>query len=69
MVPEGATVSLGGAYSGTITYLANWTGTAATSTLSGGNDVAIYNAIPEPGALAFVTWSALLLARRRRGAS
>jgi hypothetical protein len=50
--PEGSMVSFGGA-SGTITYLANWTGDQATSSLSGGNDVAVFNviAIPEPAAV------------------
>ena len=43
---EGAAVSLGGGYSGTITYLADSVG----STITGGNDIAIYNvvAVPEP---------------------
>lgn len=45
---EGAMVDLGSGYSGQITYAANWTGTQAGSTLTGGNDVAIYNIVPEP---------------------
>jgi fibronectin-binding autotransporter adhesin len=48
-----------------ITYLANWTGTAGTSSFSGGNDVAIM--VPEPGSLGLLTAvGAMLLGRRRR---
>jgi autotransporter-associated beta strand protein len=46
--PEGHTIGLGGGYTGTITYRANWTGNQATSTPTGGNDVAIINVVPEP---------------------
>ena len=47
---EGSQINVGGGYTGTITYKANWGGTQATSTLTGGNDMAIYNvvAVPEP---------------------
>jgi len=62
---EGASVTVGGgAYSGSITYLANWTGLQSTSTLTGGNDVAIFNvvAVPEPGAISLVALGGLALA-------
>ncbi|HEX8911664.1 MAG TPA: autotransporter-associated beta strand repeat-containing protein, partial [Humisphaera sp.] len=47
---EGDTVNLVNGGTGQITYLANWTGSQTTSTLTGGNDVAIYNVtgVPEP---------------------
>jgi autotransporter-associated beta strand protein len=45
--PEGATINLGGDFTGKVTYKANWTGTQATSTPSGGNDMAIL-IVPEP---------------------
>jgi hypothetical protein len=64
--PEGGTVSLAGGYSATITYLADWTGTQAGSALTGGNDVALYNVIPEPSAAALLLGSLGLLATRRR---
>ncbi|RYD47849.1 MAG: hypothetical protein EOP83_27410, partial [Verrucomicrobiaceae bacterium] len=44
---EGAQIDLGNGYIGTLTYQANWTGEAGTSSFTGGNDVAI--AVPEPG--------------------
>ncbi|HZZ27378.1 MAG TPA: hypothetical protein VFE46_05160 [Pirellulales bacterium] len=47
---EGGTVSLGDGYTGQITYLANWTGSQAGSSLTGGNDIAIYSVVPEPPA-------------------
>jgi hypothetical protein len=68
---EGATVPLaGGLYEGKITYLANWTGTQAGSTLTGGNDVAIYNIapVPEPTTLAVLGIAGLGLLHRRRRA-
>jgi hypothetical protein len=43
-----AIVSLGGGSLGIITYRANWQGSQAASSLTGGNDVAIV-AVPEPG--------------------
>ena len=46
-LPEGAYVDLGNGVFGKLTYQANWTGSAATSSIAGGNDVAI--TIPEPG--------------------
>ncbi|MEK0448725.1 MAG: hypothetical protein RL088_993 [Verrucomicrobiota bacterium] len=64
--PEGGTVNLGGGYTGNITYLADWTGVQATSNLTGGNDVAIFNVIPEPGSAALLLGGLALLAGRRR---
>lgn len=47
---EGGFVNLGGGYTGQITYLANWDNLApGNSSLTGGNDIAIYNVVPEPG--------------------
>jgi hypothetical protein len=66
---EGGAVSLGGGYSGQITYLANWTGTQGGSSLTGGNDIAIYNvqAVPEPAAwLLLAACGAAMIAFRRR---
>jgi hypothetical protein len=67
---EGSTVNLG-AYTAQITYLANWTGSQATSTVTGGNDVALFNfqpvPVPEPASLGvLVLGGASLLVRRRR---
>ena len=64
---EGATVTFGGgAYSGKITYLANWAGLQSTSTLTGGNDVALFNVnvipVPEPGTISLVALGGLVLA-------
>ncbi|MHA3772859.1 autotransporter-associated beta strand repeat-containing protein [Verrucomicrobiota bacterium sgz303538] len=44
---EGASIDLGNGVIGKLTYKANWTGNTATSSFTGGNDIAI--AIPEPG--------------------
>jgi hypothetical protein len=72
---EGASITFGGgAYTGQITYLANWTGTQGTSTLTGGNDVAFYNvvAVPEPGTISLAALGGLTLAGmhwRRRSRS
>jgi autotransporter-associated beta strand protein len=67
---EGGLVNLGGGVTAQITYQANWSGLQATSTLTGGNDVALYNVvIPEPASLSVVGLAAAgLLARRRRRA-
>jgi hypothetical protein len=46
--PEGSTISLGSGYVGKITYKANWKGSQANSALIGGNDMAIYDVVPEP---------------------
>jgi autotransporter-associated beta strand protein len=63
---EGATVSLGmfngSPYTAQISYLGN----SATNSLTGGNDVVLYNAVPTPGALALLGIGGLLAARRRR---
>lgn len=64
---EGATVDLGNGFSGTITYQADWTGTQGGSSLTGGNDIAIYSVVPEPGgALLLVGGLALVSGGRRR---
>ncbi|HEX8913914.1 MAG TPA: autotransporter-associated beta strand repeat-containing protein, partial [Humisphaera sp.] len=49
--PEGQLVTFSDGTTGRVTYLANWTGDQATSSLTGGNDVAVYaaNVVPEPG--------------------
>jgi autotransporter-associated beta strand protein len=63
---EGATVNLGNGFSGKITYVANWTGSQAGSTLGGGNDVAIYNVVPEPGtSMALLSGLGVLIAHSR----
>jgi fibronectin-binding autotransporter adhesin len=62
---EGSFFSAGG-QDFQITYLANWTGSQATSTFTGGNDVAL-QAVPEPAvSVALLTGFGLLLRRRRR---
>lgn len=64
---EGAIVALGNGFTGTITYQADWTGTQGGSSLTGGNDIAIYSVVPEPGsALLLVGGLALLSGGRRR---
>ena len=63
---EGATVDLGNGYTGTITYAADWLGTQVDSTLTGGNDVAIYNVVPEPATATFLLAGLALLAKRPR---
>ena len=65
---EGATFQIGN-FLTDITYLANWTGTLATSTLTGGNDIALYNirAVPEPSIALLGCIGALgLMVHRRR---
>ncbi|MEM1057857.1 MAG: PEP-CTERM sorting domain-containing protein, partial [Verrucomicrobiota bacterium] len=65
---EGAFVSLGDDYVAEITYLANWTGNQATSSLTGGNDIALYNVrlVPEPASAGLLLMGALAVALRRR---
>lgn len=65
--PEGGAVALSGGYSGKITYLANWTGSQGTSSLTGGNDVAIYDVVPEPSVTALAMIGAVAFAAARRG--
>jgi autotransporter-associated beta strand protein len=45
--PEGATFDLGGGVTGKVTYKASWSGSQVTSSLTGGNDMAIF-VVPEP---------------------
>jgi hypothetical protein len=64
---EGGTVLIGGC-TAQITYQANWTGNQGTSSLTGGNDVAIYNfVIPEPRSVFLVSagFGFMLCFRRR----
>ena len=63
---EGNTINLGG-YTAQVTYLANWTGIQAGSSLTGGNDMALFNfqAVPEPGTAALASAGAILLRGRR----
>jgi len=64
--PEGATISLGGGITGKVTYLANWTGSQATSTLTGGNDMAIFNVVvPEPASATLLLVALVLFALMR----
>ncbi len=49
-----------------VTYLANWTGTQAGSSTTGGNDIALINLIPEPSALTLLALAGLALGARRR---
>jgi len=67
---EGAQVSIdGGLYTGNITYVANWGGTQGSSSLSGGDDIALYNivGIPEPnvGLMMVAGFGLMALFRRR----
>jgi autotransporter-associated beta strand protein len=66
--PEGATIGLGSGVTGKVTYKANWTGNQATSNVTGGNDMAIFNVIPEPGSASLfgIGMLALFAFRRRR---
>ena len=59
--PEGSTITLGNGFSGKITYKASWTGNQATSALTGGNDMAIFNVIPEPTTATLSTLATLAL--------
>jgi fibronectin-binding autotransporter adhesin len=57
---EGARVTFGSNH-GYITYRANWTGSQAGSTATGGNDVAIVT-VPEPGTISLLALGGLTLA-------
>lgn len=65
---EGATISVGTvggiAHTAQITYFAD----LATGSLTGGNDVALYNLIPTPSATALIGLGTILAGRRRRQA-
>jgi hypothetical protein len=63
---EGALIDFGGGFSGNITYQANWTGDQASSALGGGNDVAVYNLVPEPGSAIFILGGLAAVAGTRR---
>jgi len=68
---EGASFLLGGK-TFYITYQAKWNGSQATSTLTDGNDVAVYLLpVPEPATLALMTFGGAFIAMRlrRRGDS
>jgi hypothetical protein len=67
LMPEGLVFSISGGGPFAITYHANWTGSPVTSSLFGGNDVALY-VVPEPaaGAAALVAAGAFLLRRRKQ---
>lgn len=65
-LPEGASVQFEG-ITGILTYRANWTGTPASSSTSGGNDVA-FIVIPEPSTAIFLAGCTLMLLLRRRHA-
>jgi autotransporter-associated beta strand protein len=51
--PEGAFISIGSGFTGKVTYKANWTGNQSTSTITGGNDMAIF-IVPEPNCIPLV---------------
>jgi hypothetical protein len=70
-MPQGSQISLGSyngfAYTGYISY----TGNVGTNSITGGNDVVIYNPLPEPSsflALAGVGGLGFLIRRKRRAA-
>jgi hypothetical protein len=67
--PEGAKIKLGNGWTGNVTYLASWKGTQSVSTLTGGNDMAIFNValVPEPAtnAMLLVAGAIVYLPRRR----
>jgi hypothetical protein len=65
-LPEGATVNLGGRYSGVITYQANWSGTPEGSSITGGNDLALIHVVPEPGSAVLMLHGLVALAVVRR---
>jgi autotransporter-associated beta strand protein len=67
--PEGAPINIGSGFTGKVTYKANWTGSQATSTVTGGNDLAIV-VVPEPASATLFGLGMLALfsfGRRRSG--
>jgi autotransporter-associated beta strand protein len=66
-VPEGAVIGVGGQFSAKVSYL----GDSATDSLTGGNDVVLYNfiSVPEPGTVlglsAFGIFAVRVIRRRR----
>ena len=51
-IGEGKTLILAGGVTAKVTFHANWTGSQSTSTLTGGNDMALYDIIvPEPASI------------------
>jgi autotransporter-associated beta strand protein len=65
---EGSKINLGNGWMGNVTYLANWKGTQTGSTLTGGNDMAIYNValVPEPASLVMLSLAAAIACLPRR---
>ncbi len=63
---EGATVSLGTWNGAPISAQISYLGNSATSSITGGNDVVLFNVVPAPGALALLGVGGLLAVRRRR---
>jgi hypothetical protein len=70
-VPEGTVISLGGGFSAQVSYL----GDSTSGSLTGGNDVVVYNfvtPVPEPATVLGVSAVGLVLVRtvrRRRSAA
>jgi autotransporter-associated beta strand protein len=62
-ITEGKTINIGNEITAQVTYKANWTGNQATSTLTGGNDMALYNfvVVPEPAAAVLLGIGAVMV--------
>jgi autotransporter-associated beta strand protein len=65
---EGAKINLRNGWTGNVTYLANWKGAQSSSTLTGGNDMAIFNVtlVPEPASLVMLGMAAVVACLPRR---